>query len=74
MTKEEAEAKLVELQWAYEMPFCPLIHTACHTNCVCHEHGHVRRQSIIKGIENWVVAEPCCGNAMFHEHELTVSY
>lgn len=71
-TKQEAEAAL-ETEEKTPPPFCPLINSACNSNCICFKKPTMDETTDSRGRScGWYVCPAYCSNAMFSE-ERTVT-
>ena len=48
-----------------DIGMCPLLNGYCNTNCVCYREAEAIMTGIDKGVTNYQVFKPRCGNAMF---------
>lgn len=71
MTKEEAEAKVEELNHFHvQAEWCPLSNTQCRSDCVCFSRSRTqlvawKENKPIEGPNRYMVIKGSCCNAMF---------
>ena len=68
MNREAAEERVQTYNdkvLSVDIGYCPLISRYCDHNCVCYREAEMIITGIDKGVTNYQVTLPHCGNAMF---------